>query len=105
MGGSIRCTPYIPTPRCPARRGGSSRRTGPGRGDGVARSCSGARLPTLLIAAFAVQIHPEPAASALGGQDPGPLHPGGLVPHVLRVAALQLGHPVALLIPVVAHDR
>lgn len=72
--------------------------------NGRARRRSGSRSLTALIAPLAVQFHAEPAAAALGRGDPGPLGPGRLVPDVLRVSALQFGHPVPLVIPVVAHD-
>ena len=52
----------------------------------------------------AVEPDAEPAAAALGGDDPRAALPGRVVPDVLVVSALQLGHPVPLRVLVKARD-
>ena len=49
-----------------------------------------------LLTEDAVQRRPEKAFSSLRGDNPGAELPRGVVPHVLRVSALQVGDPVLL---------
>jgi len=44
------------------------------------------------------------AAPVAGPQYPGPLLPGRVVADMAGVAALQIGHPMTLLVPVEADD-
>jgi hypothetical protein len=38
------------------------------------------------------------------GQDPGPVRHRWLVTHVLTVAAVEIGHPIAILVNMISHD-
>lgn len=46
----------------------------------------------------------EPAGPAFRREHPGPHLPGRRMPNVLRVATLQVGHPMPFLVLVKAHD-
>jgi hypothetical protein len=56
------------------------------------------------VAIPAVERRTERGFTPLRGRDPGSVHPRRVVTHVLLMAALELGHPVALLILVVSRD-
>jgi hypothetical protein len=58
-----------------------------------------------LLAEPAAERRAEALPPALGLEDPRMLVEGRLVPHVLLVAARELGDPVAVLVLVVADDR
>ena len=51
-----------------------------------------------LLAAFALHHRPNPPPSFLRLQHPFPNHPRRVVPHVNRMAAVQLRSPVALFV-------
>lgn len=52
----------------------------------------------------AVQHGAEHGPATFFGYNPGPVLPGRIVPHVLRVAAFQVGDPVVFLVGVEADD-
>lgn len=56
------------------------------------------------VATAALQDAAQAAPPALVGRDPSPNLPGWVVPHMLRVPALELRDPVLLLVLVVPHD-
>ena len=86
------------------------------------RSCAGAgvglttrRHPTassrraaaagrLLVTAHTVERDAQPARPAVRRDDPGAYLPRRVVPHVLAMATVKLGHPVTLLILMEAGD-
>ena len=57
------------------------------------------------VAEDTLQLRAEMRCSALGRRDPHADLPRRIVPDMLRVPALELGHPVALLVLVVTDDR
>jgi hypothetical protein len=56
------------------------------------------------VAAYALERRPDSLAAPLEGNHPRPHLPGWIVTHVLRVAALEVSHPVILLVLMKAHD-
>ena len=52
----------------------------------------------LFATLLAVQLESEEALPAFGSDDPGAIHPGRIVPYVLRMPTLQIGDPVELLV-------
>ena len=54
-----------------------------------------ARRVSTTVAQRAVSPRPEAFGARLGGQDPRPLLERRLVPHVLLMAAIELGDPCA----------
>src|SRR5579883_3166991 len=56
------------------------------------------------FAELAVERLPEHRAAPREGEHPFPVDPGWVVPHVLSMTAVELCHPVAFLIPVIADD-
>jgi hypothetical protein len=57
-----------------------------------------------LVALFALKLDTEAALPALRGRHPRTLLPGRTMAHVLRVAALKLGHPVGVFVLMEAND-
>jgi hypothetical protein len=57
-----------------------------------------------LVALFALKLDTEAALPALRGRHPRTLLPGRTMAHVLRVAALKLGHPVGVLVLMETYD-
>src|SRR5690242_9456815 len=58
-----------------------------------------------LIAAHAVELDPDPRRPAFRRGHPRAYLPRRIVPHVLRVPALELGHPVTVLVLMITDDR
>ena len=71
----------------------------------VSRRPSGAGWSASLLAEDALELRTEVRRAALRRGDPHADLPRRIVPHVLRVPALELGHPVAFLVLMVADDR
>lgn len=57
------------------------------------------------IAQHTLQLRTEMRCSALGRRDPHADLPRRIVPDMLRVPALELGHPVAFFVLMVTDDR
>jgi hypothetical protein len=62
------------------------------------------RLGPCLRATHAAEYGAEERAAPLGRRHPRPHLPRRVVPHVLRVAALELGHPMLFLVAMETHD-
>jgi hypothetical protein len=58
-----------------------------------------------LVALLAFQRRTEAALTALRRGHPRPCHPGRVVPHMLAMPAIELGHPLAFLVLMEADDR
>lgn len=57
-----------------------------------------------LVASFTVEFIAQARCAALFGQHPRARHKRGVMPHMLRVAAVQYRAPVAFVVPVVSCD-
>ena len=58
----------------------------------------------LVGAALTLELHAEKARASLRRDDPRPLFHRRVVPNVARVAALEVGHPVAFVVLMEADD-
>jgi hypothetical protein len=65
---------------------------------------SGARLRKRTLTETAVQRRAQPRVSRLLLEHPRPLLPGRIMPHVLRMPALQIGHPMPLCVLMKSDD-
>ena len=55
-------------------------------------------------ALLAVELGPDAALTALGGDHPRPVDPRRPMAHMLCVAALEIGHPIVPLVLVKSYD-
>src|SRR3954454_15395283 len=83
----------------PRRRGSARPAPAPSSAEAQAPS------PYLGSAQATDQPGAEPAVSTFAGHHPGTLLPGRIVPHVLIVTALELRHPVTLLVLMETDDE
>jgi hypothetical protein len=56
------------------------------------------------IALAAIESLPNPVLAPFGRRHPSPLDPRRVMPDMLGMAALQVGHPVSLFVLVQGHD-
>jgi hypothetical protein len=68
------------------------------------KDLGGANRLSLLLAFFAIQLGPEKGPPPRFRQHPRPAGHGRLMPHMLPMTTLKIGHPMAFFILMISND-